>query len=324
MEGEVLHQWRHPYRENWPVLDPDHKDPAQGNSDYWRRTFLFENGDLLAIFDGLALLKIDRYSNLIWAYRGGFHHDLDVIDDGRIFVLTHREITSHPSLPDHSPIIEDFITLLNADGSLIRHVSILESFVRSKYAALLDRVREPVNVFHTNTLEVLKGRLADRSEAFKAGNVLVSLRDIDVVAVVDLEQEKVVWAITGDWKMQHQPTVLDNGNMLLFDNQGHHGTSKVIEFDPLTQQTVWAYKGDDENGFYSPVLGSNQRLPNGNTLITESCAGRAFVVAPEGAVVWDFIDSKRIGPEGQWQLVPTMCEMVRIEKDYVRGWLDVR
>jgi outer membrane protein assembly factor BamB len=181
-----------------------------------------------------------------------------------------------------------------------------------------------VNVFHTNTLEVLKGRIAHRSEAFKAGNVLVSLRDIDVVAVVDLEQEKVVWAITGDWKMQHQPTVLDNGNMLLFDNQGHHGTSKVIEFDPLTQQTVWAYKGDDENGFYSPVLGSNQRLPNGNTLITESCAGRAFVVAPEGAVVWDFIDSKRIGPEGQWQLVPTMCEMVRIEKDYVRGWLDVR
>ena len=322
MKGKVLHRWRLPYYERWPELDPDHKDPEKGNADYWRRTSLYENGDLLAIFDGLALLKVDRHSNLIWAYRGGFHHDLEVMDDGRILVLTHREIPSPPSLPDHGPITEDFITELNADGSLVRHVSILDAFARSQYTSLLDRVGVPDNIFHTNTLKVLKGRLADRSEAFKAGNVLLSLREIDVVAVIDLEQEKVVWALAGDWKMQHQQTILDNGNMLLFDNQGHGGTSKFLEFDPLTLEVVWTYEGDDENGFNSPVLGSSVCLPNGNTLITESCAGRAFEVNTEGAIIWEFVDSKRIGPSGQWQLIPAMCEMLRVEKDYVRGWLD--
>jgi len=32
-----------------------------------------------------------------------------------------------------------------------------------------------------------------------------------------------------------------------------------------------------------------QRLPNGNTLITEAASGRAFEVTPEKEIVWEFV-----------------------------------
>jgi hypothetical protein len=40
--------------------------------------------------------------------------------------------------------------------------------------------------------------------------------------------------------------------------------------------------------FYSVWGGSSQRLPNVNTLITQSAVGYAFEVTPEGDVVWEF------------------------------------
>ena len=35
-------------------------------------------------------------------------------------------------------------------------------------------------------------------------------------------------------------------------------------------------------------MGGNQRLPNGNTLITESCSGRVFEITKDGRIVWEF------------------------------------
>ena len=46
-------------------------------------------------------------------------------------------------------------------------------------------------------------------EGPRAGEVLVSLRNVDTIAVVDLESEAVTWAITGMWRRQHYPKLLD-------------------------------------------------------------------------------------------------------------------
>jgi hypothetical protein len=37
-------------------------------------------------------------------------------------------------------------------------------------------------------------------------------------------------------------------------------------------------------------MGSAQRLPNGNTLITEASFGRFFEVTKEGEIVWDYVN----------------------------------
>ena len=105
------------------------------------------------------------------------------------------------------------------------------------------------------------------------------------------------------------------GNILVFDNGGWAGYgapnpgaptgfmnaqrdySRVLEFDPTTLKIVWQYtpieagfiKPVDANRFYSPFISSAQRLPNGNTLITEGSGGRIFEVTADYEIVWEYI-----------------------------------
>ena len=312
MDGNVLHTWHYDFWDIWPDYP---KDNDRVDFHHWRRAHLFPNGDVLAIFNAMGLLKIDRDSNLIWVYTAGCHHDICVTDTGDIYVLAEESKMMPRYHPTH-PLIEDFVVLLDVEGNERRRVSLLRCFEQSSYAATLDRMESCGDVFHTNTIEIFDGRLADKSPLFQKGHALVSVRQLDAVAIVDLEAERVVWALSGMWHMQHQPALLDSGNILLFDNQGFHGRSKVIEFDPFTQRVVWMYGGDASNDFYSELSGSCQRLPNGNTLISESNRGRAFEVTPENEVVWEFFNPHRAGEDGQ--LIGTLFELVRIPKDYLQ------
>ena len=97
------------------------------------------------------------------------------------------------------------------------------------------------------------------------------------------------------------------GNILIFDNGGWAGYgapsrtskdgtkadlrdhSRIIELDPVTLKVVWEFDGSVWGGmmsitsmskFYSPLISSAQRLPNGNTLIDEGCSCRMFEVDP--------------------------------------------
>lgn len=105
------------------------------------------------------------------------------------------------------------------------------------------------------------------------------------------------------------------GNILVFDNGGWAGYglpnpgsptgfnhalrdySRVLEFDPVTFKIIWQYTPIearfeypvDSAKFYSPFISSAQRLPNGNTLITEGSDGRIFEVTPEHEIVWEYI-----------------------------------
>ena len=54
-------------------------------------------------------------------------------------------------------------------------------------------------------------------------------------------------------------------------------TPRVVELDPVSREIVWTYTGSPPDSFYSKWRGSNQRLPNGNTLICESEKGHVVI-----------------------------------------------
>ena len=90
--------------------------------------------------------------------------------------------------------------------------------------------------------------------------------------------------------------MLGNGNILVFDNGTHRRDdprtySRVLEIDPATKRPVWTYQDQPVFNFYSAYISGAQRLPNGNTLITEGCTGRLFEVTRDGDVVWEYISS---------------------------------
>ena len=69
---------------------------------------------------------------------------------------------------------------------------------------------------------------------------------------------------------------------------------------------------------YSREAGAIQRLPNGNTLMTESDRGRGVEVTPDGRVVWEFVNPHRAGEQNE--LIAALYDVVRVPRESVR-WL---
>jgi hypothetical protein len=314
MNGELVHSWSYE-EEHWPELRGAEK--ALGRTT-WRRAYLYPNGDVLAIYEGLGMLKLDRHSKLLWRYPGRAHHDVDVLDDGTIWTLS-REAEIIPRVNPVVPCMDDFIVELASDGRELRRISVLECLENGKQRTLLKRMQREKELFHTNSIEILDGRIAGRVPEFAAGNVLISILKLNAVVVVDVERESVVWSMTAGFKKQHHPRMLDNGNMLLFDNMGKLRESTVYEVDPKRRAPVWAYEGSEQDPFFSRTCGSAYRLPRGNTLITESDGGRAFEVTPEGEIVWEFYSPHRGGEDGE--LIATLFDLQRFPPDAF-DWLE--
>jgi|GEM_PF-713911 len=53
---------------------------------------------------------------------------------------------------------------------------------------------------------------------------------------------------------------------------------------------AWTYSEGPDGSFFSPIVSSVQRLPNGNTLIGEGSTGRALEVTPAGEIVWEYVN----------------------------------
>ncbi|WP_437308256.1 aryl-sulfate sulfotransferase [Sorangium sp. So ce388] len=130
------------------------------------------------------------------------------------------------------------------------------------------------------------------------------------------------------------------GNLLVFDNGGWAGYgapnagaprgiktalrdhSRVLEIDPITLEIRWQYTPReagfvmplDASRFYSPFISSAQRLPNGNTLITEGSDGRIFEVTPTHEIVWEYISP-------YWRKPPLSLNLVYRAYRAPYGWV---
>jgi outer membrane protein assembly factor BamB len=153
-----------------------------------------------------------------------------------------------------------------------------------------------------------------------AGRFLVSFRALDAIGAIDVEAGELVWSLTGSFVAQHHPTVLDRGTILLFDNRGPgDDASAVTELDPLSGAIVWEYRGSEDRPFFSGCCGTAYRLPNGNTLITETDGGRAFEVTEAGETVWEFYNPHRAGE--QLEYIASIYDLQRLPADLGREWL---
>jgi hypothetical protein len=318
MKGKVVHDWTKPYREVWP--SPHHvKTPGRDAKIGFRGCWLYRDGELLAVYEaegaspsGHGLVKLDKDSKVLWKFADAVHDEVDVGEDGRIYVLSQKVGGEAPEglefLP--KPYLEDEVVVLSPDGQELKRVPILEAFRGSeKYRFLLEQIRnQPVpaptsptasdtgsnteteppaaDILHADSIHVLTGKLAPLFPRFAAGQVLISLRELNVLAVMDVDSGKVVWAVLGPWKGQHSARFIDNGHLLLIDNRGVTEGSRLIEYDPRTQSFPWSMPEKPGQEFHSKEGGAVQRLPNGNTFFIDSEGGNLREMKPDGHTVW--------------------------------------
>jgi hypothetical protein len=334
MQGLIVHRWKMSFRRAWPSADGV-TDPPPGEHVHWEKCHLFPNGDLLALccsgLDspyGYALAKFDKDSNLVWGYSASVHHDFDVAEGGRIYLLTQQSGVKPPPGFEvgTGKFTADYLVVLSPDGKELEVVPVFDAFCNTPFfltmvgssgadpkgipvpvvppvpgggPPLAAPAVSPADVLHTNSVRVLAKAVAPKFPMFKAGQVLLSLRTPSTLAVLDVPQRKVVWATRGPWVTQHDAQFLANGHLLLFDNNGSGRGARVVEYDPATQGVVWSCGGTDGVELFAPFRGGNQRLPNGNTLVVDTGRLRLLELTRTKDLVWRWSLPRPAGSDPQ-------------------------
>jgi len=282
--------------------------------DVWGNSILLPNGDVLAVHHdphpegsqteeagARRLLKLNWEGELQWTRKLPTHHDVDVMPSGNIATLTyqHRRI---PEIHATDRVRDHYLAELNPEGELLEETSITDLMLASPDVVKIlpvkvrdrDGSRE-IDLVHTNSLEFLREpELAAQNPLYAPSNVLICVRHQNLVMIVDWNTKKVIWAwgqneISGP----HDATLLENGNVLLFDNGLSRKWSRILEVNPRTDEIVWEYKAKNPREFFTVTRGATQRVENGNTLITYSRKGSIFEVTPEGDTVWEYVNERK-------------------------------
>ncbi len=290
LQGDVIHTWQMPY-------------PPGLYGYLTERGTLFYNGKILEDparlisqqpWKGGVVLEVDWHGRVLWEVRHpDHHHDGRRLRNGNVLLLcmaaipqdiTPRVRGGIPNTEHNGKMYGDYLVEMTTDGE-----SVWEWYSWEHLDPEIDGItanQEKRNEWtHANTVEELPD-----------GNIVASFRNISTVVIISRETGNILWKLRPPTlAQQHAPTLLRNGNLLIFDNGTHrvdHSMpySRVIEVDRATKQVVWSYQERRMYDFFSPYISNARRLPNGNTLICEGNFGRIFEVTSEGQVVWEFVN----------------------------------
>jgi len=301
MDGEIAYKWK-------PALSLRRFFPPLPT--IWEYRKIDREGNLLIIAVGKKLVKLDKNSNIIWKIKGGFHHEIELLDNGSMFVLERKkEIVKFEN--EKKSIWNDYLVLISNEGKIIKKVSVYKLFNKELTKKSFERafsiykkrwqdrtrlklgIKTFLDPFHTNTIKIIK---KDIEGIAKKGDILVCFCYINLIAIINFEKEKVLWTWEEGKKIldgPHYPIQLENGNILIYDNGRDRNWSKILELNIPSNKIVWQYGSSDKNNeeYFSSIWGGTcQELENGNILITDSDHGHAFEITKEKKKVWEFFN----------------------------------
>jgi len=226
----------------------------QGSSDGWHHVEIGTQGVLRVVVQDEQLLELDWNSNVQWSRAGRFHHDLTAGPDGRLYALM-RERRDIPYADRHVPILDDYVAVLSAQGETERTISLwdllgervpeeqleaIDRYLRSHETVgeieTYDSLGVLCDVFHANSIAWIDHEVPG---VCHRGDLLLSVRQLNLIAVLDLDQMSVTWSWGADqlWR-QHHATLLPSGRILLFDNRKLRQGSRAVESDPRLGDVV--------------------------------------------------------------------------------------
>ena len=305
MNGNVVHTWNvAPY--------------------FNKRSRLLANGHLLYAGPDETIIEYDWDSNVVWQHQG-----IGSVNDLRILPNNNRLLIAHEPIPESAQAkVKDVGDKIHPwwaprkrgseehqNGADIYEVN-LDGVVVWEWHAhdhldlnLFSPVTPLDDWLHANSIAPLPENrwFDDGDQRFRPGNILLNARNINTMYIIDKQTGDIVWEGTHDYKggmaHSHEPEMIEKGlpgagHIILFDNslfprhRTHTGQTFIIEMNPVSKEIVWKYETDGYANmkFFSKTMGSQKRLPNGNTFIAEDNTGRLFQVKPDGTIVWEFVN----------------------------------
>jgi hypothetical protein len=296
--GEIVHTWKMPYHALYAYLTERGTLVYNGRIDGPDDSFLNSTP-----WKGGVLLEVDWNGEVLWEVRHpDHHHDGIRLANGNALLLcvagvpcdiAQRVAGGRPGSEHDGRMYGDYLVELTTDGRCVWEWRSWEHLEPDEFP-IVNPQDARSEWTHGNSVVELPD-----------GNLMLSFRLTSTVIIIDRRTGAVARTIGPPLlNNQHAPSLLPNGNILIFDNGTHRGPlpySRVLEIDPAANEVVWSYEETPPIAFFSPIISNAQRLWNGNTLINEGASGRLFEVTAEGEVVWEYVNPYFCGPTARDQ-----------------------
>jgi hypothetical protein len=310
MDGQTVHSWNLPDKRRCSYAE------------------LLSTGDIVVICDSQSIIKLNWSGDVLWEFEGMVHHDVAFLPDGSMLVPVAERPKNYKELPLVSFDAVLHLTPLGKPRAVWSTYKNLERLQESHPPLALEGLMSTLdeearkNIFRfydLNTIEVLPDTpLGQMDQRFQAGNIMLSLKNANVIAIMNKDTMELEWSWgPGVLDFQHMPTMIGNGNILVFDNGAHRDYTRVLEIEPISGEIAWQYQASIPSEFFSKSGGSIQRLPNGNTLICDSDNGRCFEINLTEEVVWEYRN-----PEVNGGKPNPIYRMMRIPEEVVDRFLE--
>jgi hypothetical protein len=310
MDGHTVHSWNLPGKK------------------FCRYAELLSTGDIVVICDSQSIIKLNWSGEVQWEFVGMVHHDVAFLPDGSMLLPVAERPKNYKELPRVSFDAVLHLTPLGKPRAIWSTYKNLERLQESHPPLTLDSLMSTLdeeakknifNYYDLNAIEVLPDTpLGQMDQRFQAGNIMLSLKNANVITIMNKDTMELVWSWgPGELDFQHMPTMIGNGNILVFDNGTHRDYTRILEIEPLSREIVWQYQTDIPSDFFSKSGGSVQRLPNENTLICESDNGRCFEISLTEDIVWEYQN-----PEVSDGKSNPIYRMMRIPEEVVDHFLE--
>ena len=310
MDGNVLHTWPLDFFKIWP--NPTHllkdKIPRSPFDYHTQGNLVLPDGSIIANLGYLGTVKMDKCGKVQWTVDRMTRHFVSPANDGNYWIGANRDIDDIPEellffdiersfLKEGFQRYENTVLLVSPEGEILDEFSVLKAYHDAGYEGhIFDAFKvDKTDLTHHNDVEEVTQALADKIEGVNRGDLLLSIRNMHMLVILDKDSRAIKWTYSGSWTRQHDADITPNGNIIVFNNSRKNfgfrtiPGSSLIELDPATQQTRVVYPNEGQPGFFTDIFGTHQALPNGNILISEGKAGRAFEINNQGNIVWDFV-----------------------------------
>ncbi len=326
--GEVLHKWR-VERSEFFQGEEGFKQKMATETDI-QGSYLLSNGDVVFNLEYVGLVRMNSCGEVEWTLARGNHHSVARGEDGTFWVpaVSRRRRVGSEKYPNGFPgfggrkVWVDQILHIDGQGKVLKKLNVLDLLYKNDLERSLFR-NGGIYDTHLNDVEPLPSGLADEYPTFEAGDLLVSLRNVNLVLVFDPSSERVKWHTTGPFIQQHDPDFYGNGWVGVFDNNTDGtkrgevlGGSRIVAFHPQTDSVKVLFPTKLSEPFYTDRRGKWQKLENGNLLLTETRAGRVVEVGPEGRTIWEWVHG------GTKSGVPSVTKSTRVDvgREEVASW----
>jgi hypothetical protein len=248
--------------------------------------------------------ELDWEGKVVWQYENGLmHHDFESLPNNNLAFLIYQKVPDQIAKNvqggidnplDNDEVYSDAIVEIDQKGETVWQWDLYKHLDYSK--DILGDSDMHGDWTHTNSIRYLEKNPINGEEAY-----LISIRNLSFVAIISKKSGEIIWrSPAGMLDHQHDATLIENGNILVFDNgfDIHPKidgimASRAVEIDPKTQKVVWEFKGNEvlsQSHFYNSILGGAQKLKNGNVLITLGTNGELLEVTSDNKIVWDYIN----------------------------------